>query len=89
MYCARDFPRYPPGHGDLYRSLARSGMLDELIAAGKEYLFVSNIDNLGSVVDFSKSFPLPITVLTVAACHPHFLRLFCLGTVAARHPLFD
>jgi len=42
---------YPPGHGDLYRSLVRSGMLDELIAAGKEYLFVSNIDNLGSVVD--------------------------------------
>jgi len=46
--------RYPPGHGDLYRSLVRSGMLDELIAAGKEYLFVSNIDNLGSVVDSSK-----------------------------------
>jgi UTP--glucose-1-phosphate uridylyltransferase len=43
---------YPPGHGDLYRSLADSGMLDQLIAEGKEYLFVSNIDNLGSVVDF-------------------------------------
>jgi hypothetical protein len=27
-------------------------MLDKLIAEGKEYLFVSNIDNLGSVVDF-------------------------------------
>jgi UTP--glucose-1-phosphate uridylyltransferase len=43
--------RYPPGHGDLYRSLAQSGLLDQLIAAGKEYLFISNIDNLGAVVD--------------------------------------
>eukprot|EP00039_Didymoeca_costata_P018591 m.334105 g.334105 ORF g.334105 m.334105 type:complete len:489 (-) comp17290_c0_seq1:120-1586(-) len=42
---------YPPGHGDLYRSLKRSGMLKKLLDMGKEYLFVSNIDNLGSVVD--------------------------------------
>jgi len=49
---------FPPGHGDLYRSLEASGMLDELIAQGKEYLFVSNIDNLGAGVDFKilKSF---------------------------------
>jgi len=26
-------------------------MLDKLIAAGIEYLFVSNVDNLGAVVD--------------------------------------
>ncbi|KAF8967892.1 putative UTP-glucose-1-phosphate uridylyltransferase [Flammula alnicola] len=32
---------YPPGHGDLFNSLNRSG----------EYLFVSNSDNLGAVVD--------------------------------------
>jgi len=42
---------YPPGHGDLYRSLHNSGLLDRLIAEGKEYLFVSNIDNLGAGVD--------------------------------------
>lgn len=43
---------YPPGHGDLFESIANSGVLDELIAAGKEVLFVSNGDNLGAVVDF-------------------------------------
>lgn len=42
---------YPPGHGDLFYSLMKSGMLDELIADGFEYLFVSNIDNLASTVD--------------------------------------
>lgn len=40
---------YPPGHGDLYNSLHRSGVLDNLLAQGKEYLFVSNSDNLGAV----------------------------------------
>lgn len=42
---------YPPGHGDLFESLYRSGILDELIASGKEILFVSNGDNLGATVD--------------------------------------
>jgi len=42
---------YPPGHGDLYNALLHSGVLDQLIAEGKEYLFVSNSDNLGAVVD--------------------------------------
>ena len=42
---------YPPGHGDLFDALRNSGLLDELIAEGKEYLFVSNIDNLGATVD--------------------------------------
>jgi len=40
---------YPPGHGDLYNALHHSGVLDQLIAEGKEYLFVSNSDNLGAV----------------------------------------
>jgi UTP--glucose-1-phosphate uridylyltransferase len=40
---------YPPGHGDLYSSLMRSGVLDRLLSDGKEYLFVSNSDNLGAV----------------------------------------
>ncbi|KAJ3989941.1 UTP-glucose-1-phosphate uridylyltransferase [Lentinula detonsa] len=42
---------YPPGHGDLFLSLRRSGVLEQLLSEGKEYLFVSNSDNLGAVVD--------------------------------------
>ncbi|XP_061626176.1 UTP--glucose-1-phosphate uridylyltransferase-like isoform X1 [Phyllopteryx taeniolatus] len=42
---------YPPGHGDIYASLANSGLLDHLLGEGKEYVFVSNIDNLGATVD--------------------------------------
>ncbi|KAI0812592.1 UTP-glucose-1-phosphate uridylyltransferase [Irpex lacteus] len=44
---------YPPGHGDLYNALYQSGVLDQLLSEGKEYLFVSNSDNLGAVVDES------------------------------------
>ncbi|KAL5507109.1 UGP1 [Sanghuangporus vaninii] len=44
---------YPPGHGDLYNAITQSGVLDQLIAEGKEYIFVSNSDNLGAVVDQS------------------------------------
>ncbi|XP_006784029.1 UDP-glucose pyrophosphorylase 2b [Neolamprologus brichardi] len=42
---------YPPGHGDIYASFYNSGLLDQLIEQGKEYIFVSNIDNLGATVD--------------------------------------
>ncbi|KAJ8455101.1 hypothetical protein ONZ45_g19051 [Pleurotus djamor] len=42
---------YPPGHGDVYNALLHSGVLDQLLAEGKEYLFISNSDNLGAVVD--------------------------------------
>eukprot|EP01062_Namystynia_karyoxenos_P055764 TRINITY_DN46809_c0_g1_i1.p1 TRINITY_DN46809_c0_g1~~TRINITY_DN46809_c0_g1_i1.p1 ORF type:complete len:565 (+),score=258.70 TRINITY_DN46809_c0_g1_i1:88-1695(+) len=41
----------PPGHGDLYAALLGSGTLDRLIAEGKEYVFVSNSDNLGATLD--------------------------------------
>ncbi|HQF70708.1 MAG TPA: UTP--glucose-1-phosphate uridylyltransferase, partial [Promineifilum sp.] len=41
----------PPGHGDLYTALVTSGMLDRLLGAGYEYVFVSNADNLGAVLD--------------------------------------
>jgi UTP--glucose-1-phosphate uridylyltransferase len=44
---------YPPGHGNVYESLANSGVLDELIEKGIEYLFISNVDNLGATVDLS------------------------------------
>ena len=40
----------PPGHGDLYLSLAEAGLLDRLLERGHEYLFVSNADNLGAAV---------------------------------------
>ena len=41
----------PPGHGDIYTALVTSGTLDALLAAGFEYAFVSNSDNLGAVID--------------------------------------
>lgn len=44
---------YPPGHGDLYDSLNNSGLLDMFIKDGKEYMFVSNSDNLGAGVDLN------------------------------------
>ena len=44
---------YPPGHGDFFQSIYNSGLVDTLLAAGKEYIFVSNVDNLGATVDLS------------------------------------
>jgi len=41
----------PPGHGDIYAALMTSGMLPKMIAAGFEYAFVSNSDNLGAMLD--------------------------------------
>ncbi|VEL08013.1 unnamed protein product [Protopolystoma xenopodis] len=45
---------YPPGHGDIYRSFLRSSLADEFRNQGKEWLFISNIDNLGATVDLSE-----------------------------------
>ncbi|XP_063839718.1 UTP--glucose-1-phosphate uridylyltransferase-like isoform X2 [Scylla paramamosain] len=42
---------YPPGHGDFYQSFKNSGLLQEFLNQGKEYVFISNIDNLGATVD--------------------------------------
>jgi UTP--glucose-1-phosphate uridylyltransferase len=44
---------YPPGHGDIYESLHNSGLLNMFIDEGKEYMFVSNSDNLGATVDLN------------------------------------
>jgi UTP--glucose-1-phosphate uridylyltransferase len=41
----------PPGHGDVFTSLVTSGMLDTLLERGYEYLFLSNSDNLGAVLE--------------------------------------
>jgi len=43
----------PPGHGDLYPALQSSGLLAELLQRGIEYMFVSNSDNLGAMLDLS------------------------------------
>jgi len=39
----------PPGHGDIYTALRGTGLLDRLVEAGYEQVFVSNSDNLGAV----------------------------------------
>ncbi|ESO82432.1 hypothetical protein LOTGIDRAFT_223337 [Lottia gigantea] len=44
---------YPPGHGDVYNSFYNSGLLELFIKAGKKYVFISNIDNLGATVDLN------------------------------------
>ena len=41
----------PPGHGDFYPSLQASGLIGQLRAAGFDYLFVANMDNLGALPD--------------------------------------
>lgn len=43
----------PPGHGEIYLVLKISGMLDALLDHGYEYLFISNVDNLGATLDLS------------------------------------
>ncbi|WP_338750200.1 UTP--glucose-1-phosphate uridylyltransferase [Janibacter alittae] len=41
----------PPGHGDVYVSLAASGLLTQMREAGYRYAFISNADNLGATCD--------------------------------------
>ncbi|CAG9804205.1 unnamed protein product [Chironomus riparius] len=40
-----------PRHGDFYESFQKSGLLKQFINEGREYLFLSNIDNLGATID--------------------------------------
>ncbi|XP_003748035.1 UTP--glucose-1-phosphate uridylyltransferase isoform X2 [Galendromus occidentalis] len=44
---------YPPGHGDFYESFLQSGLLQHFLDEGREYVFISNIDNLGASVDLN------------------------------------
>uniref|UniRef100_A0A0N5A7E2 UTP--glucose-1-phosphate uridylyltransferase n=1 Tax=Parastrongyloides trichosuri TaxID=131310 RepID=A0A0N5A7E2_PARTI len=44
---------YPPGHGNFYEAFNNSGLLDKFINEGREYVFLSNIDNLGATVDLN------------------------------------
>lgn len=41
----------PPGHGELFAVLLRSGLLADLLAKGFDIAFVSNADNLGATFD--------------------------------------
>ena len=43
---------YPPGHGDVFEALVNSGTLEQLEQRGVQYVFISNVDNLGATVDF-------------------------------------
>ncbi len=41
----------PPGHGDVYGALRRSGMLEALRSQDFRYAMISNSDNLGATLD--------------------------------------
>ena len=41
----------PPGHGDIYGALRRSGMLGRLLEEGFRYAMISNSDNLGATIE--------------------------------------
>ena len=41
----------PPGHGDVYGALRRSGLLTRLLEDGFRYAMISNSDNLGARVE--------------------------------------
>ncbi|MGI6523885.1 MAG: UTP--glucose-1-phosphate uridylyltransferase [Bdellovibrionota bacterium] len=43
----------PPGHGDVYAAMYQNGILDLLLEHGFEYIFISNVDNLGATLDLN------------------------------------
>ncbi|KAJ3515300.1 hypothetical protein NLJ89_g1847 [Agrocybe chaxingu] len=55
---------YPPGHGDLYTSLSRSGVLDRLLSEGKEYLFVVDQRILQYMAESQSEFIMEVTSKT-------------------------
>jgi UTP--glucose-1-phosphate uridylyltransferase len=67
----------PPGHGDLYAALAASGMLATLLDAGYTHAFVSNVDNLGAVLE-------PRALAWIADHEVPFLMEVVAGTSADR-----
>jgi len=38
---------YPPGSGDIYESFYNSGLMEKFINEGKEFAFLSNVENFG------------------------------------------
>jgi UTP--glucose-1-phosphate uridylyltransferase len=67
----------PPGHGDVYGALRRSGMLAGLRERGIRYAMISNADNLGAQLD-------PRIVGHMAAHEIPFLMEVVQGTEADR-----
>jgi UTP--glucose-1-phosphate uridylyltransferase len=67
----------PPGHGDVYGALRRSGTLAALLEHGFEYAMISNSDNLGATLD-------PRIAAHVAAERIPFLMEVVEGTEADR-----
>jgi UTP--glucose-1-phosphate uridylyltransferase len=47
----------PPGHGDVYLSLYRSGLLERLRKDGYRWAFISNLDNLAADRARKRRFP--------------------------------
>lgn len=48
----KDLEWAPPGHADVYPAMYESGLLQDFLSKGYEYLFISNVDNLGAALDF-------------------------------------
>jgi UTP--glucose-1-phosphate uridylyltransferase len=67
----------PPGHGDVYGALRRSGALATLLEQGLEYAMISNSDNLGATVD-------PRIAQLLAKERIPFLMEVVVGTVSER-----
>jgi UTP--glucose-1-phosphate uridylyltransferase len=67
----------PPGHGDVYGALRRSGALATLLEQGLEYAMISNSDNLGATVD-------PRIARLLAEERIPFLMEVVVGTVSER-----
>jgi UTP--glucose-1-phosphate uridylyltransferase len=67
----------PPGHGDVYGALRRSGMLEALLERGFRQAMISNSDNLGATLD-------PRIAAFVAAEEVPFLMEVIEGTEAER-----
>jgi UTP--glucose-1-phosphate uridylyltransferase len=67
----------PPGHGDVYGALRRSGLLARLLEEGFRYAMISNSDNLGARVE-------PQIAAHMAAEGIPFLMEVVVGTEAER-----
>jgi UTP--glucose-1-phosphate uridylyltransferase len=67
----------PPGHGDVYGALSRSGALGALLERGYEVAMISNSDNLGAIPD-------PRIAAFIEAERIPFLAEVVVGTAADR-----
>jgi len=41
----------PPGSGEVFSGLLRAGLLEKFKQQGKEFLFISNVENMGATID--------------------------------------